>query len=323
MDTSRVRRILKLLTALHSGRAMSVDDLAEELEVTRRTVFRDLSVLERAGVPFQYDRSAKRYKIRQDFFIPPISFSLEESLAMMFLSQKMLSTDISPDFAAATRAAIKLESALPPALREHCESLLTRLDFKMPPVSPVDGQQDHFQSLQHALVEHRKVKIEYEPADKPGFDDCLHPYHIAFINRGWYVIGHSERDKDVRTFKIERIVYCRVQEELFVADEPFSLAQYFGNAWQMIRGRECHHVVLKFAPMVATNVEEVMWHKTQRTVRCEDESLIFEVEVDGIEEISWWVIGYGDQVEVLRPPELRELVGKRASRMCRMYASRR
>ena len=109
MNTSRVRRILKLLTALHSGRALSVDDLAQELGVTRRTVFRDLSVMERSGVPFQFDRQQKRYRIRQDFFIPPISFSLAECLAMMFLGQKVVSEELSPDFSAAMLATIKLE----------------------------------------------------------------------------------------------------------------------------------------------------------------------------------------------------------------------
>jgi DeoR/GlpR family transcriptional regulator of sugar metabolism len=55
MNTSRVQRILKLLTALHSGGALSVDDLSREMDVTRRTIFRDLSILEKAGVPFQYN----------------------------------------------------------------------------------------------------------------------------------------------------------------------------------------------------------------------------------------------------------------------------
>ena len=190
MNTSRVRRILKLLTALHSGRALSVDDLAKELGVTRRTVFRDMSVLERSGVPFQFDRQQKRYRISQDFFIPPISFSLAECLAMMFLGQKVVSEELSPDFSAAMLATIKLESAIPHDLREHCRDVLRKLDFKMPAVSAAHGVRHHIPALQQALTEQRKVQIHYEPPDKPEFDDCLHPYYIAFVNRGWYVINH-------------------------------------------------------------------------------------------------------------------------------------
>ena len=320
MNTSRVQRIVKLLTALHSGSALSVDDLSRELDVTRRTIFRDLSILENAGVPFQYDRTAKRYRIRQDYFVPPISFSLQECLAMLFMSRKMLQTDLAPDFPAAVRAAVKLESALPHDLREHCLGIVDKMDLTMPPMSSADGHRDHFEKLQLATVQQRKVQINYEPPDKPAFEDRLHPLHLAFINRGWYVISHSEREQAVRTFKIERMAECRLLEEHFVVDEPFSLAEYYGDAWQMIRGDQRHHVKLKFTRQVATNVEEVLWHRTQQTLRCADDSLIFEVDVDGINELSWWILGYGDQVEVLEPPELRELIGERAGRMCGIYA---
>ena len=189
MNSSRVQRILKLLTALHSGSALSVEDLSHELGVTRRTVFRDLSILEKAGVPFQYDRTEKRYRIRQDYFVPPISFSLQECLAMMFMSRKMLQSDLAPDYPAAARAAIKLESALPHDLREHCQGIVDKMDLTMPPLSSPDGHRDHFEMLQLATVQQRKVLINYEPPDKPAFEDRLHPLHLAFINRGWYVIS--------------------------------------------------------------------------------------------------------------------------------------
>lgn len=323
MNTHRVQRVLNLLTLLLSGRAFTVDRLAEQLDVTRRTVFRDLSVLEQAGVPFEYDRSAKRYKLRRDCFVPPINFSVQECLALMFLIQKVLQEGLAPDFAAASRAAIKLESALPAALREHCETSLVKMNFRMPPVSALDGWQDHLEVLREAAVGQRKVQIEYEAPDKPSCGDCLHPYLITFLGRAWYVIGYSEAQTAVRTFKIERMLKCQPTEQPFDLDQPFDLTEYLGNAWQMIRGSERHHVKLQFTAKVATNVEEVIWHKTQTTLRTEDDGLIFEVDVDGVDEISWWVLGYGDQVTVLEPSELRKLVARRASDMCTLYAGPR
>jgi len=70
---------------------------------------------------------------------------------------------------------------------------------------------------------------------------------------------------------------------------------------------------------VAANVDEVAWHRTQRTHFEKDGALLFEVDVDGIHEISWWIPGYGDQAEVLEPPELRELIVGHAERMCAYY----
>ena len=72
--------------------------------------------------------------------------------------------------------------------------------------------------------------------------------------------------------------------------------------------------------MVADNVAEVAWHKTQRVVRNDDGTLDFHVTVSGLQEISWWILGYGDQAEVLQPAELRQLVAARAVRMAQRYS---
>ena len=147
----------------------------------------------------------------------------------------------------------------------------------------------------------------------------LHVYRLAFIHRGWYVVGYSELHKEPRTFKVERILQITLLDSRFRTPRTFNLDDYFGHAWSMIRGDQRHRVRIRFGKKVAANVDEVAWHKTQRTRFQEDGSLLFEVEVDGIEEISWWILGYGDQAEVLEPKELRESVARHAQRMCSMY----
>ena len=64
----------------------------------------------------------------------------------------------------------------------------------------------------------------------------------------------------------------------------------------------------------------MIWHKTQRTTYEEDGSLLFEVDVDGIGEISWWIMGYGAEAEVLEPPQLRERMAKHVARLADTYA---
>jgi proteasome accessory factor B len=80
--------------------------------------------------------------------------------------------------------------------------------------------------------------------------------------------------------------------------------------------------VVRFAPQVAQNVAEVAWHRTQKTVPLPDGSLDFCVRVSGLSEISWWILGYGDQAEVLEPPALRELIAARAERIVARYRGR-
>ncbi len=73
--------------------------------------------------------------------------------------------------------------------------------------------------------------------------------------------------------------------------------------------------------MVARNVAEVAWHKTQQLTWNEDRSLDFQVRVSGLNEISWWILGYGDQAEVRKPAALRQLIASRASSLVEMYNS--
>ena len=75
--------------------------------------------------------------------------------------------------------------------------------------------------------------------------------------------------------------------------------------------------------MVAQNVAEVTWHKTQQLTFRKDGTLDFRATVSGLGEISWWVLGYGDQAEVLEPAKLRRLVADRAARMARCYQARK
>jgi proteasome accessory factor B len=84
------------------------------------------------------------------------------------------------------------------------------------------------------------------------------------------------------------------------------------------KGRDSD-VVVRFNKLVAQNVAEVNWHKTQRLEWRDDGSLDYHVTVSGLNEISWWILGYGDQAEAIEPPELRRLVAERAKRMAAIY----
>ena len=76
---------------------------------------------------------------------------------------------------------------------------------------------------------------------------------------------------------------------------------------------------VRFRPLVARNVAEVLWHKTQQTAYLDDGSLDFRVTMSGLQEISWWILGYGDQAEVIAPAKLRRVVSQRAKNMAAIY----
>lgn len=320
MRSDRIERLLKLIQCLQSGRAQAVDDLVELIGVSRRTIFRDLDLLTRAGIPYTFDRARKRYSTERTTLLPPVSLTHAEALALLMTTRFLLSGAQAPDAAAAASAALKIESMLPPALRDYCVPIVEHTEIRPDPASDASAVAEAIPVLQSALARRKKVRVRYDSYYEGRIlDVTLHPYRLVYIHRGWYLIAFSEQHDEVRTFKIERTLELKPLAEEYRIDPTFNLDEYFGHAWMMIRGDQRYHVVIRFREKVAGNVDEIAWHKTQRTTYQEDGTLLFEVDVDGIEEIVWWVLGYGSQAQVLEPPELRKLVADHARQMCEYY----
>ena len=121
-------------------------------------------------------------------------------------------------------------------------------------------------------------------------------------------------------FHIGRIEEIQVTDERFENPKSFSLERFLGNAWSLIpEPGPDSEVKIRFSPLVAQNVSEVRWHKTQQITKNEDGSIVFRVCVSGLNEISWWILGYGKEAEVLKPPELRDIMRKHINEMNRIY----
>jgi len=100
----------------------------------------------------------------------------------------------------------------------------------------------------------------------------------------------------------------QITDTCFVGGEDFNAQEHFGRAWSMIPEGRIYNVKLQFLPKVAANVTEVKWHSTQQVTYNSDGSAVVEFRIDGLGEISWWILGYGDQVRVLAPRALRKRI---------------
>ena len=316
MKTTRIQRLLKSITLLRSGRRLDVDALAAEVGVSRRTLFRDLKLLEDVGLPCRFEHGDKTYSISGSMFLPALRLSIEEALALLLVTRKFLSPQVHPAYQQAVSAALKIESVLPSLLVDHCGDLLSGLSLRWAPSSSADAVSGIFQTIQRALAEHESISARYDSVYDGGeIDVRLDPLRLVFMPRGWYLLAHSHLHGEVRTFKIDRMVDVRATGEHFDPDRSFSEREYFGKAWSMIPEGRIYHVKLRFSQVVAATIEEVHWHETQVTQRLEDDDLLFEVDVDGLGEITAWILSYGDQVEVLEPSELRQRICEKARKV--------
>lgn len=292
--------------------------------MTRRTIFRDLKVLREAGVPYIYNEARLRYYLPSEYFLPPTNFTPQEALAVMVMCNELGNHSGVPLLSAARRAANKLEGSLPSELRDYISAVSPNVAMKLVPNNAAHMDDSHYDLLVEAVARHRSVRMTYASfTEADEIRTKLDPYRLLFSRRSWYAIGRSSMHRAVRTFNVGRIVSVGLLEEEYHLPASFSLDRYLGNAWHLIpEAGEDHSVHVRFQPMVAGNVAEVFWHKTQRTNFNDDGSLDFHVTVSGLNEISWWILGYGEQAEVIRPVRLRKMISGHAQQMLKRHTGK-
>jgi len=319
---SRINRVIEILTALQAGESYTVSDLSEMFGTSRRTIFRDLKELQAMGVPYHYDIKTGGYTIAPEFFLPSADLNPREALGLLLLAHKVCDQVQLPFKRFALLAALKIENNLPSEVKQYCKSALRNISNGVNTKALVRQNalfDNVFIQLQEAIAKKRKVNIRYYPFFECGVVKTeLCPYRLFYNNQKWHVLGRSSAHNNVRTFELNCIKELTTSEDCFLVDEYFDVSEYLGRAWSMVPEGRIYHVKLHFLPKVANNVVEVKWHKTQKVTRNGDGSAIVEFRVDGLNEITWWVLGYGDQVQVLAPKSFRERVLQIATNMIRL-----
>jgi predicted DNA-binding transcriptional regulator YafY len=307
MKTSRLSRVIQLLTVLQSGRSYTAADLAEVLKISKRMIFRDLNELRKIGVPFAFDNKANCYRMDPQFFFSPPNLDAREALGLLLLTYKARNHIHLPFKDSALSAALKIESDLPEKTRRFCNSAIERISIKVDPQERLELLDQKFTQFLDAILKRRIVTFTYEsPVEREDRIIDLQPYHLMYNNYAWHVLGKA--GQQVNVFKLNHIRELSVLDRHFIEDEKFDLSEHLGRAWSMVPEGRLYSVKLRFMPEVAHNVADVQWHSTQTVDFQDDGSAIVEFRVDGLNEITWWVLSYGDKVQIVSPSALRQKV---------------
>lgn len=318
-DYSRIHRLLKILTLIQGQTGWTARRLAQECGTTERTIYRDFKMLEGAGIPFHFDEQSRGYQVRRDFFLPPVQMTLEEALALVVLGEQVGGREQLPFTRPAEKAIVKLRGQLPAALRQELETIVNHVAVRLGPVNPPEGSADVYELVRAALSRKRSLLCEYDSVSAAnaarlngdGFDvaeggEPFHfdPYTLFFSHRAWYAVGHHGGRGEVRCLKLNRFTRCEPTQRRFTIPQRFTLDDHLGKAWRMIRGSKRYRVELWFDPTFAETIADTHWHGTQEVIWNEDGSITFRCEVDGLEEIVWWVLSMGPHCVVRKPAEL-------------------
>jgi len=322
----RVHRLLRLISVIQSDRKLRVSDLARLCETHVRTVYRDLSTLRASGIPCDLDADTGGYRVRAGYFMPPVELTFEEAMAIVALLEQVGGHDQIAFLGVAARAAEKIRSQLPPALVDALDPLDGHVHVDLARGMSDGSPRDVYDTVRQAIARRRLLHCTYEAvrAEGAGLDRPfeLRPYALWYCQRAWYVVGHHSDRSATRRLKLNRFTSITPTDRPFAIPDDFDLRADLGNAWRMIRGKTRYNVAICFDPDFSDAASETRWHPTQQE-EWDGDSVTLRFAVDGLDEIVWWVLGYGPGATVLEPAELIQRVKQLASATAAKYTKKK
>lgn len=310
---ARLRRIEhRLYNAPQGLRAI---DLARDCGVARRTIYRDLMALDEMGVPVWEDRG--RFGIDRAAYLSTVRLNLNEAIALYFAARLLAhhSDEHNPYIVSALD---KLAAGLPDhAISAHIARVADLVRSR-----PIRGEYVHtLETITRAWADRRVVRLRYRAPNREATEREVAPYFVEVSRNGpgAYVIGFDQLRGAIRTFKIERVEHATVLDTSFEIPADFDPYTFLANAWGVMDDTAVD-VQLRFTAEAAPRVRESMWHQSQRLVERDDGGCDLMMTIGGVREVLPWVLGWGAEVEVLEPAELRAEVAGHGARMAALYA---
>ncbi len=309
--SARLRHIENLL--LLNPQGLSAIDLAQQLVIDRRTVYRDLDFLSTQGVPVWQGEG--RFGIQHTRYLATVRLTFHEAMALA-LAGLMLSRALDerqPHVVAALR---RLAVTLPPPLTASLERAAARVGKRPENAAQVAV----LELLTEAWATGHKVRIGYRSPNSGQLRErVLSPYTLEPSTSGIYVIGQDDWAGAIRTFKLERLESAQLLEETFTIPEDFDPEVYLSTSWGIMTGDHETEVVLRFAPQATPYVRERRWHASQQVEFTPDGGCILRVKVSEPQEMQPWIRSWGSQVEVLEPEGLRQNIAEELCRAMDLY----
>jgi predicted DNA-binding transcriptional regulator YafY len=318
----RLARLLSVASILYtrgSGEnGVAVTEIAELTGMTTRTVYRDIKALEdELEIPI-FSAGRGRYGIEKKSFLPPLPLSLAEAI-VLFLATRLIARWSDEYDQAVVSAFTKLADLLPQPIARHVAA--TMLTVRR--AGPNEPFTRNFAHVAQAWADGRVVEFEYEPSDGEARRARVRPYFLEpdAASHNVYLIGFDETVGAMRTYKVERIRTSTVTADRYQIPEDFDPDAWLAHSWGIWSAESgVEEVVLRFDPSVGQRVRESIWHRSQRLTELQDGRIELSLKVAGIVEIRPWILSWGDAVEVVAPPALRQAVAQMVQRAAQRYA---
>lgn len=300
---NRIDRLFAILLTLQRKRRVRAQDLAEQFEVSKRTIYRDLSALNQMGIPLAA-LPGEGFELVEGFYLPPLMFTENEAVAMI-LGSRLLTQQAAGSLAeGANQALAKITVALSDQVRARSEALANIIGF-ITPSQKFDLDDPQLLSLQKAIQEKRVIHIRYHGYQKDQITERdVEPHQLYYSDGIWYLEGYCRLRKGIRAFRLSRL------EKLTLKNETFSQRRT-GKS----QNAQTIEIKVQFKSEVVRWVRERQHYGFQGEDTPTPNGVTMTYRVHDTSEITPWILSWGAAAEVLSPQKLRKSLRETAQKL--------
>jgi predicted DNA-binding transcriptional regulator YafY len=319
----RADRLLSILLLMQTHRRLTAGALAERLEVSTRTIHRDMEALSMAGVPVYAERGAGGGWVLPDSFRTDVTGLTESEIQALLVS---MPTRVLSDLGlerASDAALIKLLASMPGTSRRDAERARQRIHIDGAGWHQSEEAVPALAALQEAVWLDRKVRITYRRGDGTIVERVVDPLGLVAKGRLWYLVASV--DGELRTYRVSRVQAVDLTSEPSIRPAEFDLAAFWAHsAAELVANLPRYPIVVRVAPEAVRRLwipgayarveqvgqpEEDGWQRVHLTLQTEAEACSY-------------ALGFGALMEVVEPVALRERVVRTAGEIAAFYAEK-
>ncbi len=315
-------RMLQIHEELQTGDPTNCKRLSQLLEVSPRTVQRDIDFMrDQLGLPIEYEPAEHVFRYTREVVQFPTMKISEGELVALSVARQALTQYRGTPFEKPLRDAFeKLTSGLRDQIQFAWGSNLSEsISFRA--VGQGVGDLSIFEMASEAVLRREELAFAYRKLGSDHEENrCVQPLHLACVDNQWYLFGFDlNRSGSVRTFALTRMGRVRNTGRTFVRPKHFSLDEHLADSFGVFSSPEPIGVRLRFDAFAGRLIRERTWHASQTIEAQPDGGLDLTMHVGVSPEVERWILGWGDHVEVREPVLLRETIARTAARVCDLY----
>jgi predicted DNA-binding transcriptional regulator YafY len=321
----RASRLLSILLLLQARGRMTAQQLADELEVSVRTVYRDVESLAAAGVPLYGEAGHDGgYRLVDGYRTRLTGLTSDEAEALFLAGLPGPAADLGLGAVLAT-AQLKLMAALPTEMRDRAGAIQQRFHLDTTGWYSDATPTPHLAAAVDAVWNQRRIRMRYRRWAAPQeVTRTLEPYGVVFKAGRWYLVAGEPGS--VRTYRVSQILRLRVLEEAFDRPSGFDLAEHWRSYLDEFDVRRYQgEAVMRISPTIVEHLPDLMEPAVVRAARDsagppDPEGWVqVVIPIESVNHAAGLLLRLGSGAEVLAPTELRDRIAETARAMAETY----